>query len=471
MATKEPDSAVMATQEVDSTSAFMVARAFVESYYIVLYSTPDIVHKFYEDSSTITRPNLTDGEMSSASTMLGIKEKILSLDYHSCKAEIASIDAQESCNKGIIVLVTGFLIGEGELKRTFTQTFFLAKHATGYFVLNDIFKFGNVIDEAVATAESSNEVTEAVVTEGNQESAQVPDQQAEVKQSKSVPEKVNSNSPTTLKGSVDKKGPILKPVVVSKQPSISSQKQTPEPPKISYASMLAKESPVTSPVKRLANQVVVVAPSANSSLDKKTSPPPAPQVAPPHRRNNSPPSGDNHSDGKGIYVGHLPPNIPAEELEKVFREFGRIIKDGIQIRTYDDGFCYGFVEFESSDAARKAIEAHDFWFGTYKSYVTEKRSSGQAGNGNGNARQAQGKSEYRNIDSNRRSRENSVEGRRDRGDYGQNRPYNNRNRSDSQFQKRGPNEFSNQNRWGNGGGEQKVYQNGGGRVAPTTSVK
>lgn len=451
----------MATKEADSKSALIIARAFVESYYLVLYTTPDIVHKFYEDSSMITRPNLIDGEMSSASTMLGIKEKILSLDYHSCKTEVTSTDAQESCNKGIIVLVTGFLIGESGMKRSFTQIFFLAKHATGYFVLNDIFKFGNVVEEAV---ESADEVApEVVVVEGNQEAPQVPDQTAEVKPSEPVVEKVKSDVSPPLKVKVDKKGPVVKSVVVSKQPSPSSQK-TQEPPKISYASVVAKESPVTSPVKRMANPVVVVAPSANSSLDKKEPmPPPPQQAAPPLRRNSAQPSSDNKPiDGKGIYVGHLPPHIPAEELEKVFKVFGRIRKDGIQIRTYDDGFCYGFVEFESSDAARKAIEAHEFWFGNYKSYVTEKKSSGQGGNGNG--RQTQGKEEFRNYESNHRSRENSVEGRRDyqiRGDYGQNRwTYNSRNgnRSDSQSQNQRANEFSNQNRWRNSGGEQrKVY--------------
>lgn len=450
----------MAMQDVDIPPAIkvqLVARAFVERYYNMLYANPDIIHKFYEDSSTVTRPNLTDGEMSSASTMLGIKDKILSLDYHSCKAEIASIDAQESCNKAIIVLVTGFLIGEGEMKRSFTQTFFLATHATGYFVLNDIFKFGNVIDEAVATA-SANEVAEISVTtpftEENQESARVPDQESKVKQSESVAEKVDSNGPTTLKSSVDKEDLVLKQVIVSKQLSTPSQQQIQEPPKMSYAKMLVKESPVTSPVKRLTNPVVVVAPSADSSLDKKEPAPPAPQQAPPPRRNTAQTSGENHSDGKGIYVGHLPPNIPAEELEKVFSEYGRIRKEGIQIRTYDDGFCYGFVEFESADAARKAIKVHTFWFGSYKSYVTEKRSLVQVGNGNGNLRQVSGKGEYRNTNNNRRSRENSVEGSRDRqqnenrGDYGRNRgSHNNRNQSDSQFQNRGPKEFSGQNRW------------------------
>lgn len=79
--------------------------------------------------------------MSLASTLQGIKDILLS-EHLSEKVEIFSIDTQQSCNDGVIVIVTGFLIGDSEKKRSFIQTFFLAKHETGYFVLNDIFRFG-----------------------------------------------------------------------------------------------------------------------------------------------------------------------------------------------------------------------------------------------------------------------------------------------------------------------------------------
>lgn len=73
-----------------------------------------------------------------------INEKILSLDCPSI--HILTVDSQFSLANGVIVLVTGNIVGNDKVKRRFTQTFFLATQETGgYFVLNDMFKF--VIDD------------------------------------------------------------------------------------------------------------------------------------------------------------------------------------------------------------------------------------------------------------------------------------------------------------------------------------
>lgn len=74
-----------------------------------------------------------------------IDKKILALGYGVINAEIATVDTQESYGGGVLVLVTGYLTGKDGVRRTFTQTFFLAPQETGYFVLNDMFRY---IDEA-----------------------------------------------------------------------------------------------------------------------------------------------------------------------------------------------------------------------------------------------------------------------------------------------------------------------------------
>lgn len=77
------------------------------------------------------------------------------------------MDAQESFNGGVQVLVTGQLTGMDNTIHNFTQTFFLAPQDKGYFVLNDIFRFlDNVnanpvlVNDVVApfTPEQSNQV-------------------------------------------------------------------------------------------------------------------------------------------------------------------------------------------------------------------------------------------------------------------------------------------------------------------------
>lgn len=51
------------------------------------------------------------------------------------------MDAQESYDGGVIVLVTGFMMGKDDIKQKFTQCFFLAPQEKGYFVLNDVFRY------------------------------------------------------------------------------------------------------------------------------------------------------------------------------------------------------------------------------------------------------------------------------------------------------------------------------------------
>lgn len=70
-----------------------------------------------------------------------INKKILSLGYDEFSAEIISVDAQESFGGGVLILVTGFMIGNNNMRQKFTQCFFLAPQEKGYFVLNDVFRY------------------------------------------------------------------------------------------------------------------------------------------------------------------------------------------------------------------------------------------------------------------------------------------------------------------------------------------
>lgn len=63
------------------------------------------------------------------------------MKYEDYTAEIETADAQESHERGVIVLVTGRLTGNDIVRKRFSQTFFLAPQDKGYFVLNDVFRF------------------------------------------------------------------------------------------------------------------------------------------------------------------------------------------------------------------------------------------------------------------------------------------------------------------------------------------
>jgi len=49
-------------------SAQVVGNAFVEQYYHILHHSPDLVYRFYQDSSVISRPD-SNGVMTSVTTM------------------------------------------------------------------------------------------------------------------------------------------------------------------------------------------------------------------------------------------------------------------------------------------------------------------------------------------------------------------------------------------------------------------
>jgi len=93
-----------------------------------------------------------------------IHEKIISLNYEDYTAEIKTADAQESHKGGVIVLVTGCLTGKDNVRRKFSQTFFLAPQEKGYFVLNDVFRYIEVNDAPQLNSASVNVISENAET-------------------------------------------------------------------------------------------------------------------------------------------------------------------------------------------------------------------------------------------------------------------------------------------------------------------
>ncbi|PPD72479.1 hypothetical protein GOBAR_DD30627 [Gossypium barbadense] len=178
-----------------------------------------------------------------------INEKVLSLNYEDYTAEIKTADAQDSFEKGVIVLVTGCLTGKDNVRRKFTQTFFLAPQDKGYFVLNDIFRY---VEE--------KELQNTVPDNGIYEQA-------------------------------------------------STSALTPEP------------------------------------------------------------------EGHSIYVRNLPYTATPAQLELAFKKFGPIKRNGIQVRSNKQGFTFGFVEFENASSVQSALEASPITIGDRQAAVEEKRTN------------------------------------------------------------------------------------------------
>ncbi|PIA57677.1 hypothetical protein AQUCO_00600422v1 [Aquilegia coerulea] len=352
----------------------VVGSAFVDQYYHILHASPELVHRFYQDSSVIIRPNAS-GTMTSATTMQAINDLILSLDYNNYKAEIKSADAQESFRGGVMVLVTGCLTGKDGTKRKFAQSFFLAPQDKGYFVFNDVFRY---VDEKEAVQ------TSAVITNRSVESVETANVIIELEPTR-VSEHPVSEPAIAVEESVDKgeevcnpsdneEGSIVDVEIVGESPASPNQHEVrliPETassagqedaPKKSYASIVkvtkGERRPV--PVYVPTNKARVASrKTEQQSVGSATTAPERDTLAPSTESNET----HEEVEGASIYIRSLPMNASVAEVEEEFKKFGRIKPGGVQVRSNkQQGYCFGFVEFEDLTSMQSAIEVYSILF-------------------------------------------------------------------------------------------------------------
>ncbi|KAH9728735.1 nuclear transport factor 2 (NTF2) family protein [Citrus sinensis] len=426
----------MATPLHQAPTADIVANAFVHQYYLILHQSPQLVHRFYQDISKLGRPE-ENGAMSITTTMQAINDKILALHYGEFSAEITTVDAQESYNGGVIVLVTGYLTGKDSVRRKFSQSFFLAPQDKGYFVLNDVFRY---VDDAYhfGSQATTNDVEAPITPDQDHSPVQenhVSDQTAISSEEVSGEEVDNpsENGDGTIE---EEEAPV--PEVVDAIPddthvAAESDSKVEEVPKKSYASIVKvmKDSalPVSSPPPASLRSIMKIQEQPPASA---TSPAPASEKQ--VTNSNATENGTNQeAEGPSIYLKGLPPSATHALLENEFRKFGTIRAGGIQVKT-QKGFCFGFVEFEEENAVQSAIEASPIVISGHRVVVEPKKSTRGGNRGRFSSRAGNG---YRN------------EGTRGRGNYGGGRGY-------------GRGDFGNRSEFENRGGIRGGFSNRGG---------
>ncbi|PHT33644.1 hypothetical protein CQW23_25444 [Capsicum baccatum] len=334
----------MATQSTKHTPE-IVAISFVDQYYHISQNLIHLMYRFYKENSVLSWP-LPDGEIKSVTTSEGINEFIVSSHFKSNKVEVTTTDCQSSAAGGVLVVVTGCLIGQDESRKRFSQTFFLTPQEMGYYVLNDIFRF-------IGVEESSTIVEEKV------------DKNVAV-----APLATESKTENTIASSQKEKQ------VVETAPIIAN-----EAPKVSYASMIKQGRPsssintphkivsvaanagLPSKLKRTqANSFVQALMSSSSGVEKLAALP-----------TNA--AQDNYDDvqHKSIYIGGLPSNTTRSDLHAVVKEFGSVQIQDVQLKTYEDGYCCGFVHFQDAISAQNAVETHHIIVKGKEAYIRFKR--------------------------------------------------------------------------------------------------
>lgn len=451
----------MATQAEESTpTPQVVGNAFVEQYYNILAESPQAVHKFYQNSSEISRPDF-NGSMLSVSTLEGIDKMILSLDYKDCRVEILTTDAQVSFGDGVLVLVTGFFTGKDNIKRKFTQVFFLApQDSRSYYVLNDVFRY---VDEEEALPIEINDaddtapaapvtpdpeptlVSEHTVLDHTTASLEEDSVQAEessnaldngkisindeVVSSPSVGTSQNDGFPVSAGTGQSDARPVSEAIVSNIQE---------DAPKKSYASVVNELNYKKQPFQQ---RILPAKPVEQVHATV------APEVSPRPVNNKSVEKNNTISvKGYSIFVANLPMSATVEDLIETFVKYGPIKPNGVQVRSYkQEKNCFGFVEFESASSMQSALEAKTVKIGDRLAHIEEKKANNEGV-----------KFPYR------------------KGGF---RGDNFRNRGGRGFVR---NEFDNQGGLSgqsrgtarrNGEANQKVYQNGGGRAARQTQFQ
>ncbi|CAN0929399.1 Nuclear transport factor 2 [Linum grandiflorum] len=377
----------MATED-SVPNAQLVGNAFVEQYYNMLSRAPENVHKFYQDSSVMSRPS-SDGSMSSVSTMSGINDLIVALEYKNCEVQILTADAQKSIGEGVIVLVTGFLTGKDEIRRKFTELFFLApQEGNGFFVLNDVLRYIDEDELADVEVSDAADVAEApmapITPEPVAEDTIQPNNEASVQLENgdiAIAEKefvVPNNVTETPQSDA---APAAAAVATQEE----EQQQVSEPaapvsqedaPKKSYASIANALNFKAQPFQqRVSPAKPVVRAPAPAPVAPTAEAAPAPRPA-----RNSSVERNNNIAVKGqhaIFVANLPMDATAEQLIETFGKFGSIKPTGVQVRSYkQERNCFGFVEFETAEAVENALQVATIMIGNREAHIEKKKGKG-----------------------------------------------------------------------------------------------
>ncbi|KAK9726436.1 hypothetical protein RND81_05G215000 [Saponaria officinalis] len=422
-------------------SAFEVGSYFINQFYQVLSETPEYSHRFYNDSSTLTRVDGDDSQ--TVSTMLDIHSLLTSLGV--TKVEVTQLNVQNSLNGGILLIVSGVIRSRNFYgKRKFTQAIFLAPQDKGFFVLNDILQFQDEevinqhpvpelpdiavdsevhaynpqVEQPVSYYELEEETREYVNSLHIEDDSPIdkyslPDEyQQEELQSETVIREASLEQSSSLESVVNHVADSVPEPTLAPPPADepaaeladeSAVEPAGQPSKLSYASILqaSKGQPSHSFVPR---QTAV----------RQSVPPPAPpeqrtqasaQLLNPSASSFVPEAAATGTDDgsyqevelTSVYVRSLPLHVTNADLEKEFKNFGKIKPNGVFIRNKTEiGVCFAFVEFEDMSGVHNAINASPIEILGRQVYIEERRASSTNSTRGGARGRGRGRGSYQN---------------------------------------------------------------------------
>ncbi|WZZ06091.1 hypothetical protein YC2023_092012 [Brassica napus] len=340
--------------EGGALDARKASEAFVEKYYHTVGTMTHAVHTFYADDCIVTRPG-PDGTTMSFSSLEAIKKHYLSSYYDGTTFDVVSVDSQSSLGDGVFIMVIGFLTGKDNLKRKFSQAFYLARPNGVYAVVNDIHRF---VDEEESSTTRALPVVESV-----------PEVTKPVEEIKNTAQVHKTTKKKSAKAAEGKKVATPEKAVTAQKPKepVAETSATPalDGAKKSYASMVLSMSRNAAPVQ------VKAAPVQKPSTVAQ----PKPHVSPAPEKKSEQKMVDE--PGTSIFVSNLPMDARPPQVYELFKGFGAIKGNGVQIRSSRfSGSCFAFVSFESVASVKSVLKAaknNQFKLGEHKLRVKEKQ--------------------------------------------------------------------------------------------------
>ncbi|KAK1413724.1 hypothetical protein QVD17_35502 [Tagetes erecta] len=427
------DQSLLPQDEADvmNYSAYQIADAFVNQYYLVMKKCPEEAYNFYKDQSIRSHP-CADGSMKSVTTRQDIGDEIMASHVKEWNSDVIIMHAQDSVMESVIAGVTGSLIDNDDVTRNFAQTFLLApQEGGGFYLHNDILQYIE-IKEDLETSPAVTDVVDPLPPQQADVADPLPAQQVDVAYPLPVQQaddianntsleteqaadkdqnedatsakdtshetvqavnKDQTENPTSAKEDVDTetkvseslKGTNPLPTEPEEKSEPSAWQPAPnveDAKKVSYASILAKEASVPSFTQLSLNAVGKGSPEVKKRAN--TSPVP----------NNGP--SEIIYDAKSIRVKDLPAKVTPESLQEALKLFGQAKLKNIQIKAYSqDSYRYAFVEFDNPKSARAAVEARFIRLDGKACEIQSKKVANQGGHNN-MGKQAYGRGGFKN---------------------------------------------------------------------------
>ncbi|KAJ5183186.1 hypothetical protein N7492_000802 [Penicillium capsulatum] len=414
-----PTAATPTEQQKNEITKDEVGWFFVEQYYTTMSRNPDKLHLFYSRRSQL----VFGTEAESVPVAIGTKainDKIKQLDFQECKVRVLNVDSQASFDN-ILVSVIGEISNKSEPSRKFIQTFVLAEQPSGYYVLNDIFRYLADEEEVVQEEDTVEPALEAprAAEPAPASEAQVTDEPAASKVDEKLEQEVNGKPeepketvPQT-NGTPAPEEPQAPVPAAEAEPMKAEKPLTPEPspaPEQQEAVSDKDSAPTPAVPKTWANIAskvgakAAVVPAIPAAAPKAAAPAApaatAPQAAAPSGAASETRSPDAPNDTTGWqtagsdhkktqsrageeqtvlgYIKNVTDKVDANQLKQTLSRFGKL-------KYFDVSrpkSC-AFVEFAEPSGYASAVAANPHQVGSEQIVVEERRPRGNAYGSNG----------------------------------------------------------------------------------------